>query len=255
MAYRVIILNGDQRGERWDVGASPVLIGQHGSSGIIVKDPDVMARHAEMSTRDGSLVIRSLDESNLVLVNGTTTRESPLKHGDVLQIGTTRFFIQARDDVGAWDNLAGFRRYRHGLTIGIPVVVILVLAAVWNRFMSVPESQPPLSHPVATAPADLQISDDCLVTNTPRILIHDSVTLTSTPPDVTEAIELMAQLRTHRMKIESDVAQQELERATLFMEASSNVNRDRIAITNPSSGSIDLIKAETLLDKSGVMPH
>ncbi len=237
------------------MNATPILIGQDVSSGIIVKDPDVTALHAEMSTRDGALVIRSLDESNPVWVNGTATRESPLKHGDVFQIGTTRFFIQARDDVGAWDNLAGLRRYRRWLTIGIPVFVILVLAAIWSRYTSEPESPPLKPIPVASALADVTMSDDGLVTNTPRIRIHDSVTLTSPPPDVTEALELLDQLRTTMVKIENDAAQKELERATLYWEASTNVIRDRIAMTNQTAGSADLIQAESLLDKSGVLPH
>jgi len=255
MAYRVTILNGGQRGERWEVDASPILIGQDVSSGIVVKDPDVTALHAEMSTRDGSLVIRSLDEGNQVWVNGTATHESPLKHGDVLQLGTTRFFIQAMDDVGAWDTFPGLRRYRRWLSIGLPVFAILILATVWNRFTSVPESRPLKVVPAASVRTDLPVPDDCLVTNIPRIRIHDSVTLTSPPPEVAEAIELMGQLRTNMVKSENDAAERELERATLYLEASGNMKSDRIAITNQTAGRIDLIQAETLLDKSDVLPH
>lgn len=235
--------------------ATPILIGQDVSSGIVVKDPDVTALHAEMRMRDGSLVIRSLDESNQVWVNGTATRESPLKHGDVLQVGTTRFFIQARDDVGAWDPFSGLRRYRRWLSIGLPVFAILILATVWNRFTSVPESRPLKAVPAASVRTDLPMPDDCLVTNIPRIRIHDSVTLTSPPPEVAEAIELMGQLRTHIVKGENNAAQRELEQATHFLETGGNVNSARNAITNQTAGRIDLIQAETLLDKSGVLPH
>jgi len=248
MAYRVIILNGDQRGERRDVDKIPLLIGRDASSGLNLNDPDVAVHHAEIRTRDGALVVHSLDATNAVLINGTAMRESILQHGDVMQIGTTRFFIQALGNASAWDNLAGLGVYRRWATIGIPVVLMLAMVIGLNRCRRVPGSIPPKPAGVAPASTDEPNPDDCLVTNIPRIRIHDSVTLTSRPPEVIEAVELMVLLRTNSPDTGNDTAQMELEQATRFLKANENRKADFVSVTNQESGVADLIKAQSFLD-------
>ncbi|MEI8351895.1 MAG: FHA domain-containing protein, partial [bacterium] len=128
MAYRFIILNGEQRGERRDIDNHPLRVGRALESGLRLSDPDVLPDHALLIPEADGLMIRCLPDANPVQVNGIETRESPLRHGDVAQVGTTRLFVQALDNTVAWNNLVGFRKSRTWVAIGLPVLMLVATA-------------------------------------------------------------------------------------------------------------------------------
>lgn len=245
MEYRLIILNGEQRGERRDIGTHPLRVGSDPESGLRLNDPDVLPDHAVLTPGEDSLTIRCFSQTNPIQVNGVETSEAALRHGDVAQVGTTRLFVQALGNPVAWGNLARFRRARIWIATGVPIV-ILCAATIFLRECRkpVPAAPPPTALPIIE-PA--LYPDDCLVTNIPQVRINDSVSLTSSPPDIVEASET---LKTHRPESSQKgiaVARGELEAATRFLEEADRMEMQHRSATNQVSGTADLTKAADFL--------
>jgi hypothetical protein len=203
MPYRILILNGEQRGEKLEITSTPLVIGTD----------------AELSLRDGVLFIKSLGEPFLVRVNETALPESHLKHGDVIQIGTTRFFIQEFSGTGLWDTFSRRRKKRVWLMIGLILLLVsgsalLITRSQHDAPVTLPRPTPePVPFPVA-APSS---PDDSIVTNVPRIQIDPSVTLTTKPPELVEATMVLNNLKTNRITETLETARLELEMGTRFL--------------------------------------
>ena len=61
-----------------------VLVGRHPRCTIVVDDPNVSRRHAELILRDGVWVIRDLGSTNGTTVNGEPVGRSQLRPGDLV---------------------------------------------------------------------------------------------------------------------------------------------------------------------------
>jgi predicted component of type VI protein secretion system len=239
MPYRIITLNGEQRGERLEVTPAPLVIGTDAGCPLRVSDPGCGAAHAELSLRDGDLFIKSLGVTFPVLVNETALPESRLKHGDVIQIGTTRFFIQEFEEPGLWDTFSGLRRKRVWLMIGGFVLLVSGSTLLLNRSRHDAPAECPRPAPV-TAPLPVttpSMPDDSIVTNVPRIRIDPSVTLTTKPPELVEATLLLDNLKTSRVTETLEAARLELERGTrILLEKQETVGAPAPEIvTSPES--------------------
>ena len=80
--------NGKPR-ERISITRTPVVIGRLSTSDVVLADPNVSRRHAELR-RDGERwLIADLGSTNGTVVNGKLAREHPLKDGDRISFGTT----------------------------------------------------------------------------------------------------------------------------------------------------------------------
>jgi len=249
MAYRFIILNGEQRGERRDIDNHSLSIGRAPESGLLLSDPDVLPEHALLIPEADGLMIRCLPEVNPVQINGIETRESRLRHGDVIQVGTTRVFVQILDNQVPWTKFPGLRKPRTWIAIGLPVLM-LVATAILARHCRNPKA-PPLPSSIATLPQveSTLYPDDCLVTNIPRVRIHDSISITSPPPEVISATEVMAASPMESSQKDISTAQTELEAATRFLQAAEQAEFQHRAMTNQESGTTDLIKAGGILNQ------
>lgn len=62
-------------------------IGRGRSNDLVVHDSSVSREHAEVLLANGGFVVRDLDSTNGVRVNGSRVREHPLAPGDVLLLG------------------------------------------------------------------------------------------------------------------------------------------------------------------------
>jgi predicted component of type VI protein secretion system len=70
-------------------------IGREGCD-ITLPDPEASRRHAVIRSLDGGLAIEDLGSTNGTIVNGQRTQGvTPLKDGDLVQIGNTKFRVQA----------------------------------------------------------------------------------------------------------------------------------------------------------------
>ncbi len=73
------------------VGSEPVVIGRLPECTIVLGDPNVSRRHAEVArAEDGQgAVVRDLQSTNGTRVNGVPVREQALADGDEVTVGTT----------------------------------------------------------------------------------------------------------------------------------------------------------------------
>lgn len=142
MIFRLIILNGERRGERITVTADPMSIGRDPACGIRFDDAEIASLHAEIAHRDEGLFIRDLGSMNRILVNNRETREAQLKHGDVVEVGRTRFLIQAYVQAEVLGEAQEAKR-RLWKRLAGTVIALVVLAAIARQCRHLTPSSPP----------------------------------------------------------------------------------------------------------------
>src|SRR4051812_3268352 len=82
-------------GTRIPVTDDPVTIGRLPECDVVLTDPNVSRRHAEIRRQDGQIVVVDLDSTNGTRVNGTGVRQQPLADGDVITVGTATLRFEA----------------------------------------------------------------------------------------------------------------------------------------------------------------
>lgn len=77
-------------GRRLVVGPSGVTLGRSSQCDIVLDDPNVSRRHAEVRPRGGSWIVTDLGSTNGVRVNGRRV-DAPqvIRSGDLIELGTT----------------------------------------------------------------------------------------------------------------------------------------------------------------------
>ncbi len=76
-------------GMRVVLGPEPITIGRLPESTVVVNDPNVSRRHAEIRRSGNDVVVVDLNSTNGTRVNGATVRERVLNDGDQIVIGTS----------------------------------------------------------------------------------------------------------------------------------------------------------------------
>jgi pSer/pThr/pTyr-binding forkhead associated (FHA) protein len=64
-----------------------LLVGRHPACDVVVADPSVSRRHAQLTLRDGVWVLQDLASTNGTSVNGERVGRTTLHAGDVLELG------------------------------------------------------------------------------------------------------------------------------------------------------------------------
>ena len=95
MMYRLIVLSGPLNGQRITVEKEPMTLGRDPSCQLVLDDEEIALRHAVLEQSGAVLIVRDLGSMNRVLVNKREVREAKLKHGDIFELGRTRFLVQA----------------------------------------------------------------------------------------------------------------------------------------------------------------
>lgn len=151
MIYRLVILNGDRRGERITVAQEPMSIGRGESCDIRFDDPEVASAHAEISHTAEGLVIRDLGSMNRLLVDSREVRSATLKHGAVVEVGRTRFLVQAYVQAEVQGESEEVRRHRRWITTS--AVALCVLALLYGMYRCRPEPAAKPASPNRYTPA------------------------------------------------------------------------------------------------------
>lgn len=94
-ALRFEQVGGAQR-FRLAAGAT-LVVGRAPQSDVIVADPSVSRRHAELAAQGDAFTVRDLGSANGILVNGERRADSPLASGDVVTFGAVAFRAVADD--------------------------------------------------------------------------------------------------------------------------------------------------------------
>ena len=76
-------------GRRNVLSGSRVVIGRSREADIVLQDPNISRRHAELRREDGSWQIVDLGSTNGIKVNGRRVDSQPLRQGDQITIGVT----------------------------------------------------------------------------------------------------------------------------------------------------------------------
>lgn len=82
-------------GRRTEVDDEPVVIGRLPACDVVLEDPNVSRRHAELRRVDGTVLICDLGSTNGTQVNGVRVREQPLANGDRITIGRTTLAFES----------------------------------------------------------------------------------------------------------------------------------------------------------------
>ncbi|HEX2042231.1 MAG TPA: DUF3662 and FHA domain-containing protein [Acidimicrobiales bacterium] len=82
-------------GRRVSIGEDPVTIGRLPECDIVLSDPNVSRRHAEVRRRGNDFVVVDLGSTNGTKVNGAGVRERRLADGDDITVGGTHIRFEA----------------------------------------------------------------------------------------------------------------------------------------------------------------
>ncbi len=74
--------------------ADRLLIGRHPACDVVVADPSVSRRHAQLTFRDGVWVVQDLASTNGTAVNGERVGRAALHSGDLVELGAQPFQIE-----------------------------------------------------------------------------------------------------------------------------------------------------------------
>jgi hypothetical protein len=95
MIFRLIVLTGPEAGRRITIEKAPMTIGSAADCRIVIMDDEVARKHATIEHTDKGLFIRDLGSMQKIILNQHEVRESVLRHGDEIELGRTRFLVQA----------------------------------------------------------------------------------------------------------------------------------------------------------------
>ncbi len=77
-------------GKQYDIDKRVVLIGRSRQADVVLSDPNVSRRHAELRRQGDDYIIVDLDSLNGIEVNGKRVKSRKLMNGDLITMGTTR---------------------------------------------------------------------------------------------------------------------------------------------------------------------
>lgn len=80
--------------ERISLTRDPVLIGRGSDSDVVLSDPNVSRKHAELSRSEGRWVLVDLGSTNGTTVNDKVTMRTTLKDGDRIRFGTSELMFR-----------------------------------------------------------------------------------------------------------------------------------------------------------------
>jgi signal transduction histidine kinase len=93
------VLQGPDKGRRFELPDAPVLIGRE-SRQLPITDNTVSRRHAELLPDDGNWILKDMGSSNGSYINGTRVNNRfPLKLGDQIRVGRTLMVFGAQPGV------------------------------------------------------------------------------------------------------------------------------------------------------------
>jgi len=88
----LIQLSGRETGQNYNLTGRSIKIGRDASCEICVDDPHVSRVHCVINSVDGALILRDLESTNGVFVNGNKVKEHKLSDGDKVLVGTRLYF-------------------------------------------------------------------------------------------------------------------------------------------------------------------
>jgi transcriptional regulator with PAS, ATPase and Fis domain len=85
----LVVAPGTPEERRIEIGPATISIGADGSADVIVTDPHVSRRHAEITSKAGTVVLRDLESRNGTFVDGIAVKEVILHTAATIRVGST----------------------------------------------------------------------------------------------------------------------------------------------------------------------
>jgi len=107
---RLRVINGAAAGEVRAIEVGTLTIGSHPDVDLVLKDPQVSRRHAELQLRADGVFVRDLDSKNGTFVDDVRIEQAVVPPGSALLIGGTELRLEAEDqplDLGDGDERFG----------------------------------------------------------------------------------------------------------------------------------------------------
>ena len=76
---------------------TPLVLGRRETCDICLQFPNISGKHCELTFKDGIWIVRDLDSTNGVKVNGERVMKKILHSGDVLSIAKRNYAIQYQE--------------------------------------------------------------------------------------------------------------------------------------------------------------
>jgi pSer/pThr/pTyr-binding forkhead associated (FHA) protein len=95
-AELIVLDTGGEPKERISITQTPVTIGRLSTNDVVLSDPNVSRRHAELRRSGDDWVLADLGSTNGTLVNGKLAREHTLEHGDRISFGTSELVFEIK---------------------------------------------------------------------------------------------------------------------------------------------------------------
>ena len=104
------VLSGKKAGTAWVARRFPVRIGRSSAADLQLEDSGVWDQHLQLDFNPQEGIVLSAQPDALATVNGQPTRQTVLRNGDAIEIGSLRmqFWLSETHQVGL--------RVREGLT-------------------------------------------------------------------------------------------------------------------------------------------
>ena len=118
------LINGDLipqgGGDNISLKRSPLVLGRRETCDISLQFPNVSGKHCELSYKEGIWVLRDLDSTNGVKVNGVRVLKKLIHTGDVITIAKRSFTLQY-EETGRASDLAEFEE-EMAETMSVPLM-------------------------------------------------------------------------------------------------------------------------------------
>jgi hypothetical protein len=88
-AHLIVVDESGKDKERISITRAPVTIGRLSTNDVVLSDPNVSRKHAEVRRDGGRWILVDLGSTNGTLVNGKLAKEHPLHNGDRIAFGTS----------------------------------------------------------------------------------------------------------------------------------------------------------------------
>lgn len=135
-----------------------MTIGSGATCDVRIIDPEMAQTHAEIAHRPGGPTLHDLGSMNRILLNNHEVRQAVIKHGDLLELGRTRFLVQVyvQAEVKAGGEEEEPRRKWWPVAVGASVILLMLLLVPPIHRWRHPVPQPPA--PVPTPAPRIKVS-------------------------------------------------------------------------------------------------
>ncbi|MTI79806.1 MAG: DUF2662 domain-containing protein [Firmicutes bacterium] len=88
-SYRLLVEKGRDAGKEFPLGYYRMVVGRRETCDIVLADPSISRRHAQLDNQNNQYVLTDLQSTNGTYVNGEKISKKMLEPGDSITFGTT----------------------------------------------------------------------------------------------------------------------------------------------------------------------